>query len=82
MIPWENLQIDKLRLMDAKGEEILSISFDFNRNGLNFLKAAWGETQSQYRSIWIELPGDAYSRFQNHPARLRFKKKVDAADKD
>ena len=49
---------------------------------LNFLKAAWGETQSQYRSIWIELPGDAYSRFQNHPARLRFKKKVDAADKD
>lgn len=85
MIPWENLQIDKLRLMDAKGEELLSISFDFNRKKdnqeLNFLKAAWGEAQSQYRSIWIELPGDAYSRFQNHPARLRFKKKVDAADK-
>ena len=35
MIPWENLQIDKLRLMDAKGEEILSISFDFNRKKAN-----------------------------------------------
>ncbi len=85
MIPWDDLQIDKLSLMDAKGEELLSISFDFTRKKdnqeLNFLKAAWGEAQSQYRSIWIELPGDAYSRFQNHPARLRFKKKVDAADK-
>ena len=85
-IPWMHLQIDKLRLMNAKGEEILSISYDFNRKKdgqeLNFVKAAWGGVDTTLQNIWIELPGDAYSRFQNHPARLRFKKKVDAADKD
>ena len=84
--PWEHLQIDKLSLQNAKGEEMLSISYDFNRkeNGkeLNFVKAGWGGVETSYQDCWVELPGDAYSRFQNHPARLRFKKKVDAADKD
>lgn len=86
MPPWDNLQIDKLSLQNAKGEELLSISYDFNRKKdgqeLNFVKAAWGGVDTTLQNIWIELPGDAYSRFQNHPARLRFKKKVDAADKD
>lgn len=86
MPPWADLQIDKLSLQNAKGEELLSISYDFNRKEkskeLNFVKAGWGGVETSYQGCWIELPGDAYSRFQNHPARLRFKKKVDAADKD
>ncbi len=86
MPPWADLQIDKLSLQNAKGEELLSISYDFNRKEkgkeMNFVKAGWGGVETSYQECWIELPGDAYSRFQNHPARLRFKKKVDAADKD
>jgi hypothetical protein len=85
LLPWGNLVIDKLQLMDAKGEQVLSISFDHTRREKDKVKndifASWGVFASEWRNLWVELPGDAYTQFLNHPARLRFKKKVDAADK-
>ena len=85
LLPWNNLLIDKLQLMDAKGEQVLSISFDHTRREKDKVKndifASWGVFASEWRNLWVELPGDAYTQFLNHPARLRFKKKVDAADK-
>jgi hypothetical protein len=85
LLPWNNLLIDKLQLMDARGEQVLSISFDHTRREKDKVKndifASWGVFASEWRNLWVELPGDAYTQFLNHPARLRFKKKVDAADK-
>lgn len=86
IIPWNNLMIDKLQLMDANGEALLSICFDRTRGEKdkveNYIYTSWGSIASHWRYLWVELPGDTYAQFQNHPARLRFKKKVDAADKD
>lgn len=72
--------VDKLNLLDEKGECVLSIGLYY---ALDKASNAEKYTESLYNRSGLKalLPDEAYERFQKHPARMRFEKAAEKAEK-
>lgn len=72
--------VDKLNLLDENGDCVLSIGL---YHALDKAANAEKYTESLYDRSRLKalLPDEAYERFQKHPARLRFEKAAEKAER-
>lgn len=73
--------IDKLKFLDGNGQEVLSLgiedaAIDRVSKAAEFTHDSWQRT-----CLKALLPDGAFERYENHPARMRFEARRDAAEK-
>lgn len=73
--------IDKLKLLDDNGQEVLSLGID--EAAIDKVSKAAEFTDGSWQRTCLKalLPDEAFERYKNHPARLRFEAKRKAAEK-